>query len=291
MLKSMTGYGKGSQETPLGLLVCEIHAVNRKFLDTNLYLSKELFAFDIPLRKWVTQNIPRGQVTLKAFFRLDHDEKTPYSLDSLKEIKNQWSHIARELGFAPEKEISLSFLLQQYQLDNHLDSDDEKTIEKHLFLAFEDALSHFNAMKKTEGTALEQEIKSHLKSIEKPLLKIKDNAPQAVDKYRLKLQERLKEFSQDSTLDERILREVALFAEKIDITEELARLDSHLDQFYHTLKTDQKSYGKELEFLVQEMHREINTVSSKVSDIDLTKCTLEIKSELEKIKEQIQNVE
>lgn len=287
----MTGYGKGSKETPLGLLVCEIHSVNRKFLDINLYLSKELFSFDIPLRKWASQHIPRGQVTLKAFFRFESDEKNEYALKPLKALKEQWFHITHQLGLNPEKEISLPFLLQQYQANTQIDPAHEKLIEKELFQGFEEALKHFNSMKKTEGDALEAEIKSHLKMIEKPLGKIKENANLGVDKYRLKLEERLKELALDIGRDDRVLREVALFAEKVDISEELARLYSHLDQFYKTIEKKQKSYGKELEFLTQEMHREINTISAKVFDLELTKMTLEIKSELEKIKEQIQNVE
>jgi uncharacterized protein (TIGR00255 family) len=291
MLKSMTAYGRATKQTPLGSLICEVHSVNRKNLDINVYLGKELFTFDIPLRKAISENVYRGQVTLRATLQLATETLDQHSLRSLKELKERWEKIASGLGFSVSEEISLPFLLAQLQTTPSLDPEFEKQIEPALFQTMAEALKEFNAMKEVEGRALEKDILSHLNEISEHLETISRNSSNCVEKYRKKLEERLQEFSEDPTLDERLLREVVIFAEKCDISEEIARLNSHIEQFTKTIATAEQSCGKQLDFLAQEMHREINTISSKVSDIEMTKLALEIKSELEKIREQIQNVE
>jgi uncharacterized protein (TIGR00255 family) len=147
-------------------------------------------------------------------------------------------------------------------------------------------------MKEREGNALAADILPRLEVIENSMAGIRLNSGHIVERYRSKLQERIKEVcSAGEECDDRVLREVALFAERQDITEELTRLQSHIDQFRLTVRSKEKSVGRTLDFLSQEMNREINTIGSKASDAEVAKEVISVKSELEKIREQIQNIE
>jgi uncharacterized protein (TIGR00255 family) len=280
-MKSMTGYASATA----GPFLIEIHSVNRKGLDLGIGLPRELLAYDVEIRKWLGEELARGQVTV----RVSHAEgvKGAPDLSRLKKLKQGWEKVAESLGYQ-KKDIALSFLINQL-----VDIREEpKGTRQFLQAGVKKALHLLTAMKKREGAALLVDIVKRVKMLEARVKQLEGKAGKTVSKYREKLRERILEATGlDMKGDERMFKEVALFAEKVDVTEELTRLRSHFKQFYALLKSDEKSIGRTLDFLTQEINREINTLGSKALDAEISAVVVEMKSELEKIREQVQNIE
>ena len=295
MIRSMTAFGRAATTTPTGRWVVEVHSVNRKMLDLSIYLPKNLLFLDVELRKWLAPLVHRGQVTIRVVLQLDEAMGTlsDAHLKKLSRLKAEWEKIAEGLGFDPKEAINFAFLARQ--LETHPTQDflhDEERIAKELREVFATAVKEWNAMKEREGNALLQDLLLRLEMLERALQKIEAKAPDAPLRYRQKLTEKIAEISSLSgDIEDRVLREVALYAEKLDVTEELVRLKSHLEQFRKALSSEEKSIGRTLDFLTQEIHREIMTISSKSADGEVISLTLAMKGELEKIKEQVQNIE
>lgn len=283
----MTAYSRAaSSEVDGAVWSVEIHTINRKTLDINLYLPKELLFLDIEIRKQIGQAVQRGQVTVKV--SLEKDKEAAPSATELKKLKTAWEKTAKELGFE-KQEITLNFLLQQMEKGTHgtasakTQTELKKTIDK--------ALAGLIKMKETEGKALGSDILKRIKTLKTNVDAMEKLSAGAPDHYREKLLKRLEILLKEPLEDERVLREVALFAEKADITEEITRLKSHLSQFTDLIKSKEESIGRTLDFLIQEILREINTVSSKSAELELTQLAVSSKAELEKIREQVQNIE
>lgn len=284
----MTAYARVTSEEFSGLSwVCEIHSVNRKILNLNLNLPKEILFLDLELRKMIAKVVNRGQVSVRLHFCTSR--KGIHSVELLKKLKKEWMKIAQDLDM-DLAEINLSFLLGQAgQL--FTDKLVGTKIQKAIKLTVSEALETFMKMKKTEGKFLANDIQKRLKKMKTLSKKIESMGGEASKKYKDKLLTNLSSVLENVDKDERIFREVALIGEKMDITEEIIRLQSHIDQSENLLKSNSDSIGKTFDFLVQEMHREINTISSKSHDLEMTKVTIEAKAELEKIREQVQNIE
>ncbi len=294
MIKSMTAYSRASESSILGRFVVEIHSVNRKMLDMSLHLPKDLLRFDIEIRKWLAQVLERGQITVRLTLQSEGMIGKVYSTYSaqLRGLKESWEKLARELGYDPTKTIDLSFLVSQLQtLPVSETKEEEERIRATLKNLIESALQQLMQMKKKEGEVLAHDIQKRLKLIEENLILIEQRKEEPLVRYRTKLIERLKEIDYAHGEEERIAREVALLAEKMDIIEELVRLQAHIQQLYKHLSSQEKAVGRTLDFLAQEMHREINTLGVKCSDGEISLYVVRIKSELDKIKEQIQNIE
>lgn len=295
MLNSMTAYGRACVVNTLGRLTVEIQSVNRKHLEVNTFLPKELLRYDTDIKKWLAAAIHRGQVNVKIF--AVYDSLSPFkvtpNLPLAKQMQAACKQIEQELGLPSGKESALDLLacepsLLLYEEDEH----DEELYRETLKQAVMQALEHLMAMKKREGSALHADIQARSTRLATLIAGIAVKAPGATARYRQKLVERLEEVVPGSVEnDERLLREVCLYAERIDIAEELTRFSSHLKQFDALLDAHKPAVGKTIEFLVQELNREANTIGSKSSDIDIAHLVVEIKSELERIREQIQNVE
>lgn len=293
MLKSMTAYGRASLTTAVGRFTVEIQSVNRKHLEINMFLSKELQRFEHAIRKTLSSAITRGQITVKLFAHFDQTSPVTVSpnIPLARQMKSAWETIAKELGLSPT--ISLDMLANQEDLlvyDEELQN--EETYRVSVLEVLETALNKFKQMRLREGEALQEDIAGRLKHLRDCIDKIAVKAPTATAKYRQKLLERINEVVPGAVEnEERILREVCLYAEKIDIAEEITRFNSHLGQCADLLQSDNAHVGKTFEFLLQELGRETNTIGSKSSDIDVAKLVIEIKSDLERMREQIQNVE
>lgn len=286
----MTAYGRATS-TEIGDLswVVEIHSVNRRGLDIHLHISKELLFMDIDLRKAISKEVARGQVTLKiSFKKLKGNES---SITMLKKLKSFWEKGAKELGY-PKESVDLPFLLDQMDRTPIEEFGlSEKKIQTELKKALSEAMDAFITMKEVEGKALALDIKGRIKAIGEHLKKIEKEAKGAPQKYREKLLEKLEDVLAGAADDERLLKEVAFYAEKIDITEEITRLKSHMKQALDLIASKEKSIGRSLDFLNQEMLREINTIASKSGSLSVTKEAVNAKAELEKIREQVQNIE
>ena len=252
-------------------------------------------AFDIELRKAVSAQSQRGQVTVKV--ALVQEGVSPdivkRQVEQLKLVKQLYSEVAKELGLDTESVLSLPFLLEQKQsfAGNESEQKEDK-LKEDLLLVMKEALLVYIHMKEVEGKALATEILKYLENFKKLLGEIEKNAPDASLAYKKKLLDKIAEVKALDTHDEeRILREVMIYAEKVDIEEEITRLKSHIQQFEQLFSSKEKSVGRTMDFLLQEMNREVNTMCAKSDMIDISMHAVKMKSELEKIREQAQNIE
>lgn len=297
MLKSMTAYGRASSHTKLGRFVVEIQSLNRKYLEFGCSLPKELVRFDSDIKKWVGSVVSRGQINIKVSVSYDTEaplDVTP-NLPLARKLKAAWEAIATDLGLEGKGGFSLDLLKEESNIlcyEEHIQ--DEAGFRSALEVPLKAALKNLMDMKLREGEELEKDIAQRLRNVRKWMEQIHQKAPGATEKYRLKLVERIHELTNHAhpqDVDERLMREVCSYAEKVDIAEEITRFTSHLKQFENLLVNSAEGVGKPLEFLIQELNREANTVGSKTSEVEISHLVVEIKSELERIREQIQNVE
>ena len=289
----MTAYARASGIFSFGKLVVEIHSVNRRMLDMSIYLPKDFLCFDIDVRKWIAAKIERGQITVRVYLiaNKSNQEKFLSYLTQLKELQSLWNPIAKELGFIPQESINLPFLLEQLQ-ENALLETKEQEFKSALQNSISVALDELMQMKETEGTMLLGDIQNRLDLIRELLDSIERKKGGFYAHYRQKILERLAEIGHiPSELEEKVTKELVFLAERLDVTEELVRLRAHAAQFGQHLSSVVKASGRTLEFILQEILREINTLGSKSMDPDVSTYVVAIKGELEKIREQIQNIE
>lgn len=294
MLKSMTAYSRVAFHSEVGDFVVEIQSVNRKFLEINASLPKELAYFEIELKKWMLPFVSRGQVMIKV--SVSYENSLPIlvhpNFPLAKELKKACDELAQGLHF--EGASFLSLILAQTEgvllFEDNLQEEDR--YRSTLKQALEQAVEKFVTMKLQEGAILQADILERVQKIRHIMTLIEQKVPNATKKYREKLIARLEEVLPGRMEnDDRILREVAVYAEKIDIAEEVIRFFYHLTHFEDLIKSETHSIGKTLEFVLQELNRESNTVGSKSADLEISRYVIDIKSELERIREQIQNVE
>lgn len=289
MLTSMTGFGRAVLDAPFGKLIVEIQSVNRKVLEVFVSLPKELSRFEQEVRKGVGDFISRGAVSVRIFLvpnagalSILPDGKT------VKELKKALEKIAKEIGTDPQ-EITLPFLMQTLSLQQKNDFAKDADL---LFLqkALKEALEGLLKMKKAEGKALQKDLEGRLKFLGKGIAQIEKHTPDATKKMRQKLLEKMQEVLKPGIeTEERLLREVALFAERVDVSEEITRFHSHIAQFKGLLKGE--TSGRKMDFLIQELGREVNTIGSKAMEANIAHLVVELKAELEKMREQVQNLE
>ena len=292
MIKSMTGFGRGSHEDEHRSFTIEIKSVNHRYCDFNIKLPKNLISLEDKIRKIVGQSICRGKIdifitqnTFKkedtvAVFNQSLGDSYYACLQNIKKRYNICSDIPVSLI------ATFSGVINIKQLD-----EDIEELWNCLAIPLNSALELLLQMRKFEGSKLQENIILKCINIENSLNEIEKQAPLVEIEYKDKLRERIKVLLDDQNVDEsRIAMEVAMFADKACIDEEIVRLKSHLNQMKVTLDMDEP-VGRKLDFIVQEMNRETNTIGSKANNIEIVHLVLNIKNEIEKIREQIQNVE
>lgn len=290
----MTGCGRATSQTSLGLFSAEIQSVNGKFLDISVTLPPELSFFETEVKKWVAERIKRGRVRIKIAAAFD--EASPVTVRPnialAKQVHRAWSEIADAVGLGGEADLELLQDVPGILIFNE-DPDAAVAYKAPLQEVVAAAVEAMEKMKLHEGNSLERDITDRLKCLSVWIEKIALLAPRMTEKYRAKLTETLNEaFSGSADNLERVLREAGLYAEKVDITEEITRFHAHLAQFKVIMAAgDEDGPGKKLEFLVQEFNREANTISSKAQDAEIAHLVVEIKCGLDQIKEQLQNIE
>lgn len=254
-------------------------------------MPKEWARFEIDVRRRVAEAVVRGQISVRVSIAPALGALADRLPDTrtLQEMKSRWEKLAAALGY-PTSVVDLPFLLQHIpEIGQPKGSDEEFAPIRE---CLDEALRLLVEMKQTEGKALVGDIKARLKTLATLLSRIQSLSGDASARMRQKLHERLGEIlAPGSTVDDRFAREIALFAEKVDISEEITRLESHLKQFEGVLKQGERGSGRKMDFLVQEMGREVNTIGSKSMDAQISHLVVEMKSELEKIREQVQNIE
>ncbi len=294
MIRSMTGYGRKEAERDRIRLTVEMRAVNHRFCEILVRLPKNWGALEDPVRKRVAQYVRRGRVDVHVSI----DETAAGTGVSLNwEVIEQYVQAARRISeqFALGDAVSARDVLA---LPGVIQSEDEvaadpASVADWLLMTVEEAARDLLAMKQAEGEALQADLRRRLAQIVAWTREIGEQVPQAVAEYRRRLMQRIAEVSAELGFtpdQDRLIQEVALFAERSDISEETTRLISHCAQFAEQLEKEE-AVGRKLDFLLQEMNREANTIASKANHLPIQRLAVEIKTELEKMREQVQNVE
>jgi len=285
----MTAYARATLKTSQGHWLLELHSLNRKGIDVNLQLPPDCLALEIEIRKFFLEQLVRGQLTVRLGFTPDLEELQTAQLEPLRRLQKSWNHVALELGYPPKEAVTFAFLTEQAARSRGVSCD--SIVFKTLQPLFIEAFAALVQMKEREGSLLQTVLVEHLKKIGDFAQLIAKRAPEVLAHYTKRLQEKMREFADMPDSEDRILRELSFFAEKSDITEELERLQAHRIQFQERLVSLEKSVGKLLDFLLQEMAREANTICSKSVDAAMTHLAVEMKGEIEKMREQVQNIE
>jgi uncharacterized protein (TIGR00255 family) len=293
MIKSMTGYGRYEGFLNDIKLTVEIRTVNHRFCELSIRLPRQLMLYEDRIKRQIQENVHRGRIDVFISFHSDTLAKRKVKpdlelaeayLSSIQELKDRL-HVEGE--FTIRDLITLEDLFRVEEEES-----DVEQFDVPLLSAVMQATDQLLQMRVEEGKALARDLSHRVSTIRETVQRITEYAPKVKDHYEKRLEVRIKEFLQQrADLDEaRLLNEVAVFAEKSNIDEELIRLTSHCDQFTGILALEEP-VGRKLDFLIQEMNREVNTIGSKANDIDISQYVVELKSTIEKMKEQVQNIE
>ena len=291
-MRSMTGYGKGAASSAGLTVTAEIKTVNHKFFDWNMKMPKGFLFVEDDAKKAVAGAVSRGHVDLYLTVEKQTAEAGEYRTDAA--LARMYVDCARQLSetLGVPFDITASSLMKNPDIVTLSETEiDDETVRKVTLEAVSEAVSALVAMREREGAALAADLSEKLASIEASLEEVKKEAPRAVAEYRRKLRARIDEALGQLPLDEaRLATEVALFADKCAIDEEISRLGAHIAAM-RALISSQGQVGRKLDFLVQEMNRETNTIGSKANDLAITERVLAMKNDIEKIREQAQNAE
>ncbi|MFQ5481452.1 MAG: YicC/YloC family endoribonuclease [Nitrospinaceae bacterium] len=292
MIRSMTGFGRADRDAGAYSCKAEIRSVNNRFIDINMRLPKYLNSVELALRKLVKSRCARGSFDIFIGLEKNSDateQEVRPNLELASQYFSAFNQIKDQLGL--KDEINLQALLSVRDIVKFAPIEPDKALEETLVSTVDQALTSLIQMRGEEGNNLEADLLEQTRAISDWADKIRQRQPQVLAAYRDKLQERIKTLTAGIELDEaRLAQEVALTADRCDISEELIRLESHLKQFQEMLQLE-GPVGRKLEFLTQELNRETNTIGSKSIDHEISQTVIEIKSLLEKIREQLQNVE
>ncbi|MCS6824249.1 MAG: YicC family protein [Cytophagaceae bacterium] len=290
MIKSMTGYGAATVETDRISVSVEIKTLNSKFLDLNLRISKEYTDKEVDIRSMLIHTIERGKVSLTIEVKNKAETKPKITINKnlLKYYYQELSGICDELG-APKDSLFSQILTLPDVLANELSSGTSQEDWECISSAILKAIEKCNEFRCMEGKVIEQHFLEYLERIEKKLFEIETQDPIRIANIRNKIHNSFNELNITEIDPARFEQELIYYIEKLDISEEKVRLKSHIQYFRETLKTAE-SNGKKLSFIAQEIGREINTIGSKSNDAIIQKCVVDMKDELEKIKEQAQNI-
>ena len=292
MVKSMTGYGRAEETIRGCTITVELRSVNNRYLDCNIRLPRlYLFAED-GIKSRVQNIISRGKVDV--FVTLDYAEKEEVKVTVNRPVADGYYGALKQLAqsYQLSEDISVSLLSRfpDVLLAEKAEEDTEQRAQD-IYSVLDRALADFDEMRTKEGSRLRDDILSRAAAIEDMVTFVEERSPQTVSEYRAKLEARMQEVLQNTQIDEsRLLTEAAIFADKVAVAEETVRLRSHIAQLREMLSKGGAT-GRKLDFLIQEFNREANTIGSKCSDIQLARQVVDIKAEIEKIREQVQNIE
>lgn len=293
MIKSMTGFGKGEYSDGKYSVTVEIKSVNHRYADINVKIPRRYSFAEEKIKNQIKSSVSRGKLDVSVLIEALLDGDISVNLNTGVAEKYISNLKALKESYNLEGEITLELISSMPDVIRAVpDVEDEEEVMSVIGKAVEIAVENLDLMRIKEGKKLAEDLHMRGDLIASYVKKTETKVPETVSNYKEKLNDRISELVSNKieVPEERILLEAAIFADKTNITEELVRLDSHIRQLHDILGSD-GSNGKKLDFLVQEMNREANTIGSKVSDIEMTGNVIEIKSEVEKIREQVQNIE
>ena len=292
LIKSMTGYGRAAASVNGREFTVELRSVHNRYLDCNVKLPRALSFAEEAVKQAVKNTISRGKVDVFISLRSENSDDTKITLNTavvegylaaMEQMANTYA-IRNDISVSLLSRMPDAFSIEKPEVD-------EKQLLADLMQVVEQALAGYDAMRTTEGQALENDLRSRGAAIEEMVSQVEAGNAQTVVDYRARLEAKLKEVLASTTIDEsRILTEAAIFADKVAVDEETVRLRSHIQQMY-TMLTGGGAVGRKLDFRLQEMNRETNTIGSKCTDVRLARIVVDMKAELEKIREQTQNIE
>lgn len=292
MLKSMTGYGKGTSQSAQGSFTVEIRSVNHRYGEVSIRMPRSYLALENEVKRTVAAWLKRGKIDVYVQWEEAGAGQAAPQVDHAlaKGYFEAFNKLAGELGMLAQVPLSL-VVSQKGVLHEQAPEQDEEANGALLLEAVQAALAAIDAMRAREGEALVSDLEARRAQIAAWVGEIGDRSPRMVAEYQQKLKGRLEQLLGDVELDPaRLAQEVAVLADRCDITEELVRLSSHFAQFDEALRM-KEPVGRKLDFLMQEMNREVNTIGSKANDAEIASLVIRIKAEMEKMREQVQNVE
>lgn len=291
MVVSMTGYGRGLHESDQLRVLVEVKTVNHRFCEYHIRMPRQLLVLEDKIKKQLGSYLRRGRV--EVFITVEGDglihKKLVVDWSLLDQYMKSLDLISTKYQMHPNSsphtisQLEDVFIIQEEQSTS-------PEIEASVIEAVKQAAEELKQMRVAEGLQLRMDIEQHLEKLQETADKVKSFAPIVTQAYRERLQQRMTEFTAGMIDETRLLNEVAIFTDKADINEEIIRLNSHITQVYAALDSND-AIGRKLDFLVQEMNREVNTIGSKANDSNIAMQVVEMKSLLEKMKEQIQNIE
>lgn len=292
MVKSMTGYGKGEAASAQGKFIVEIRSVNHRYGEISVRMPRQFQMFEVEVKRHISSKLKRGKIEVYVSWEetVSNGGIPQLQTDLAAGYFKAFTCLADELGI--EEPVPLSLVIaQKGVIQETLKPLDEEILLPLLIQATEIAVNAIEAMRVREGELLLLDLNERKTSVENMVKDISDSVPLMVSEYQRKFKIRLEQLLGDTPLDqERLHQEVALLADRCDVTEELVRLGSHFVQWQQTL-SQTEPVGRKLDFLMQEMNREVNTIGSKANDNSIATLVIQIKAEMEKMREQVQNIE
>ena len=290
MIRSMTGYGRGKYEIDSREYTVEIKSVNNRYCDVSIKLPRSISYLEEKIKKEITSRVSRGKVDV--FISFYNNSTKGKSIKFNRELASMYINELKELakvnGILDEIQVTdISKFPDVLTIENE---EDEELIWNELKQPLEEAINNFIDMKETEGKKIYEDLSNRVDNIEQKVKIISENSTRLIKEYIVKLENRIKELLNTEKIDEnRLAMETVIYADKCSVEEEITRLNSHISQFRELIK--ESVIGKKLDFIIQEMNRETNTIGSKSSSIEITNIVVEIKTQIEDIREQVQNIE
>ena len=291
MIKSMTGYGRCEDILSERKITVEIKSVNNRFSDYNIKIPRHMLFLEDKIRKCVSEQVTRGKVDIYVNIESYADDSEVYLNEP---VAKQYIEAAKKLRdtFGLTDDITTMSICRfgdVFRMERAEVNEDD--LWNDVSSVLKRALDNFIAMRSREGERIYEDLKARVDFMSDLAHQVDERSPQVVAEYKEKLYQKIKETLENREIDEaRVLTEVAVFADKVAINEETVRLASHFEEYYQILDSDEPA-GRKLDFLIQEINREVNTIGSKANDLFITKTVVTLKGEIEKMREQIQNIE
>lgn len=292
MIRSMTGYGKASLIVEGREYQVEIKSVNHRYLDINIKMPRTLGYLEETIKKQISEKIKRGKIDV--FITFENNSQEGKNIKINKELAkiyiNQLKELAQEENISSNIEV-IDIAKFPDVLTIKIEQEDEK-IKNEILQVTKDATDKIIEMKNIEGQKISQDLLARIGKIENKIEEISKKSTGLIEEYVVKLEKRIKEILKTEEIDKsRIAQEVVIYADKCSVEEEITRLKSHIYQFKNLIADNNETIGKKLDFIIQEMNRETNTIGSKANNLEITNGVIDIKTELEDIREQTQNIE
>lgn len=290
-MKSMTGFGRGNYENEARQYIVEIKSVNNRYSDINIKMPRNLSYLEETIKKQISNAITRGKVDISITFNNNSDKGKNIKLntDIARKYISELKKLSKEENIIDNINI-MDISRFPDVLNITVDEDAEDIIKEELLKALEIAINNFIETRTIEGEKIKIDLKNRIELISKTVDKISNLSTGLIDEYVVKLETRIKEILKTNVDEARLAQEVVIYADKCSVEEEITRLKSHISQFLNLIEVN-GPIGKKIDFLIQEMNRETNTIGSKANNLEITNLVVDTKTELENIREQIQNIE